>query len=239
MLEKFLACKGVLRIQICSGKNFKSREKQIWRKIKYEISTDLGSPRARRFEYDKRDFSPALTYHCSAHPGEVDEDELSTLRYTFFDHLLLDQVVVGSLGWDSGEPQSACPSLSGCIMKRCSSLCLNLKNMSSFPTRKWISPLPTSILALADLRKGRPSTKSTPRSPSISIITKSARMKESRTHTKTCSAIPLGYQTVESASCTSIVVGERAGYSSSSYITLGIMFTLAPRSHRHRSKCLT
>ena len=41
-------------------------------------------------------------------------------------------------------------------MKRSSSLCLNLKNMSSFPTRKWISPLPTSILALADLRKRSP-----------------------------------------------------------------------------------
>jgi hypothetical protein len=64
---------------------------------------------------------------------------------------------------------------------------------------------------LADLRKGRPSTRTTPRSPSMSITTKSAMMKESRTRTKMCSAIPSGYQTVESASCTSIVVGERAG----------------------------
>ena len=133
-----------------------------------------------------------FTYHCSARPGEVDEDELSTLRHTFFDRLLLDRVVVGSLGWGSGEPQSAFPSLSCCIMKRCSSLCLNIKNMSSFPTRKQISPLPTSILALADLRKGRPNTRSTPRSPSISITTKSARMKESHTRTKTCLDIPSG-----------------------------------------------
>ena len=60
VLEKFLACKGVLKIQICSGKKFKSREKQIWRKIKYEISTDLPSARARRFESGERDLSPAV-----------------------------------------------------------------------------------------------------------------------------------------------------------------------------------
>ena len=59
VLEKILACNGVLKIQICSGKKFKSREKQIWRKIKYEISTDLPSARARRFESDERDVSPA------------------------------------------------------------------------------------------------------------------------------------------------------------------------------------
>ena len=93
-------------------KNFKSREKQIWQKIKYEISTYLPSARARRFESDERDLSPALTFHCSARPGEVDEDELSTLSHTFFDRLFLDRVVVGSSGWGSGEPQSACPSLS-------------------------------------------------------------------------------------------------------------------------------
>ena len=37
-----------------------------------------------------------------------------------------------------------------------------------------------------------------------------------------------GYRMVESASCTSIVVGERVGYSSASYITLGIIVMLAP-----------
>ena len=82
--------------------NFKSREKQIWHKIKYEISTDLPSARARHFESDERDLSPAMTYHCSTCSGEVDEDELSTLRHTFFDHPLLEWVVVGSfLGEDS------------------------------------------------------------------------------------------------------------------------------------------
>ena len=60
MLEKILACKGVLKIKICSGKKFKSREKQIWWKIKYEISTDLPSARARCFESDERDLSPAV-----------------------------------------------------------------------------------------------------------------------------------------------------------------------------------
>ena len=89
MLESFLA--PFLFLQ-----KFKSREKQIWQKIKYEISTYLPSARARHFKSDKRDLSPALTYHCSARPGEVDEDELSTLRHTFFDRLLLDRVVVGS-----------------------------------------------------------------------------------------------------------------------------------------------
>ena len=60
MLEKILACNGVLKIQICNGKNFKSREKQIWHKIKYEISTDLPLARARHFESDERDLSPAV-----------------------------------------------------------------------------------------------------------------------------------------------------------------------------------
>ena len=70
-------------------------------KCKYEIRTDLPSARARHFESDKRDLSPAMTYHCSTHSGEVDEDELSTLRHTFFDHPLLEWVVIGSfLGED-------------------------------------------------------------------------------------------------------------------------------------------
>ena len=193
------------------GKISKVEKSKFVGEFKYEISTDLPSARARHFESDEWDLSPALTYHYSAHPREVDEDELSTLCHTFFNRLLLDRVVLGSSGWGSGEPQSACPSLSCCIMKHFSSLCLNLKNMSSFPMQKRISPLPTSILALADHRKGRPSTRSTPRSPSISITTKSAMMKESHIRTKTCLAIPSGYRTVESASCTSIVVGERAG----------------------------
>ena len=134
-----------------------------------------------------------LIYHCSARPGELDEDELVSLRHTIFARLLLDRVVVGSSSGASGASQIACPLSSRRFRMRCSSLCLNLKNMSSFPTRKWICPLPTSILALADLRKGRPSTRSTPRSPSMSITTKSAMMKESHTRMKMCSAIPLEY----------------------------------------------
>ena len=30
LLEKILECNGVLKFQICSGKNFKSQEKLIW-----------------------------------------------------------------------------------------------------------------------------------------------------------------------------------------------------------------
>ena len=80
-------------------KNFKSQEKQIWRKIKYEISNDLPSARARRFESDERDLSPAFGYHYSARPGELDEDELATLRHIFLAHLFLDRVVIGPSGW--------------------------------------------------------------------------------------------------------------------------------------------
>ena len=145
-------------------------------------------------------------------------------------HLLFDRVVVGLGSWDSGASQSACPSSSCWFRMRCSSLCLNLKNMFSFPTRKWISPLPTSILALEALRNGRPRMSSIPRSPSMSITTKSARMKESHTRTKMFLAIPSGYHIVESASYTHIHVGERAGYKSFSYITMGIVLTLVLRS---------
>ena len=110
VLETILACNGVLKIQIYSGKKFKSQEKQIWQKTKYEISNDLPSARARRFESDEWDLSPALIYHCSARPGEVDEDELSTLRHIFFDCLLLEWVVIGTSGWGSNETQSGLPS---------------------------------------------------------------------------------------------------------------------------------
>ena len=153
-----------------------------------------------------------IAYHWSACPGELDEAELSTFRHTFFVFFFLLDVAVRCSGWGNGAPQVACPSLSYCIRKHCSSLCFNLKNMSSLPTRKWISPLPTSILALGALKNGPPSMSSTLRSPFMSITTKLARTKESRTRTKTFSIIPLGYQIVESASCTSTDVGERAGY---------------------------
>ena len=80
----------------------KSREINKMVESKYEIHTDLPSARARRFESDERDLSPAMTYPCSTRSGEVDEDELSTLRRTFFDHPLLEWVVVGLAGRDSG-----------------------------------------------------------------------------------------------------------------------------------------
>ena len=159
----------------------------------------------------------------------IGEDELVTLRHTFFARLFLDRVVVGLGSGDSGASQSACPSSSYWFRMRCSSLCLNLKNMFSFLMRKRISPLHTAILALAALRNGRPRMSSIPRSPSISMTTKSVRTKESRTRTRRFLAIPSGYRIVESASCTHMYVGERARYKSFSYITMGIMLTLAPR----------
>ena len=92
------------------GKISKVEKSKFVGEFKYEISTDLPSAKARCFESDERDPSPALTDHCSARSGEVDEDELSTLRYTFFDRLLLVWVVVGTSSWGSGEPQSGLPS---------------------------------------------------------------------------------------------------------------------------------
>ena len=81
---------------------------------KYEICTDLPLARARHFESDERYLSPALvtTYHCLAHPGELDEDERATLRHIFFARLLFDRVVVGLGSWDSGASESACSSSS-------------------------------------------------------------------------------------------------------------------------------
>ena len=54
-----------------------------------------------------------LGYLCLACPRELDEDELATLRHIFLARLLLERVVVGLDGWDSGASQSACP-LSSC-----------------------------------------------------------------------------------------------------------------------------
>ena len=92
-----------------------------------------------------------LDYHCLARPGELDEDELATLCHIFFARLFFDRVVVGLGSWDSGASQSACPSSSYWFSLHCSFLCLNLKNMFSFPTRKRISPLPTSICGRTSL----------------------------------------------------------------------------------------
>ena len=76
----------------------------------YEIRTDLPSARARRFESDERDLFSCSVHHCSARTAELDEDELATLRHTFFDRLLFDRVIVGPSSWGSGAPQSGLPS---------------------------------------------------------------------------------------------------------------------------------
>ena len=88
----------------------KKVEKSEMVESKYEICTDLPSARACHFESDEWDLSPAFGYHCSPHPGELDEDELATLCHTLFACLFLDHVVVGPSGWGSGVPQSGIPS---------------------------------------------------------------------------------------------------------------------------------
>ena len=73
VLEKFLAWNDVLKIQICSGKNRKSQEKQndggwIW--DTYRFTFGKGSSfwvwRAGPFSF--------FGYHCYVRPGELDED---------------------------------------------------------------------------------------------------------------------------------------------------------------------
>ena len=59
VLEKFLACNDVLKIQKCSGK-IEKVEKSKMMEGEYEIRTDLPSARARRLESDERDLSPAM-----------------------------------------------------------------------------------------------------------------------------------------------------------------------------------
>ena len=59
VLEKLLARKDVLKTQICSGKIEKVEKSKIM-ESKYEIHTNLPSARARRFESDERDLSPAV-----------------------------------------------------------------------------------------------------------------------------------------------------------------------------------
>ena len=59
VLEKFLACNDVLKIQICSGK-IEKVEKSKMMEGEYEIRTDLPSARARRLVSDERDLSPVV-----------------------------------------------------------------------------------------------------------------------------------------------------------------------------------
>ena len=60
VLEKFLACMSVLKIQICSGKNRKVEKSKKMVESEFEIRTNLLSARARHFESDERYLSPAL-----------------------------------------------------------------------------------------------------------------------------------------------------------------------------------
>ena len=62
----------------------------------YEIRSDLPSARAHHLESDERDLFSCCVYHCLAHPGELDKDELVILRHTFFARLFFNCVVVGS-----------------------------------------------------------------------------------------------------------------------------------------------
>jgi len=90
-----------------------------------------------------------------ARPGELDEDELATLRRTFFARLFLDLVVVGL---DSGDVILAFSCVLGpdlmLTIEHCSFLGQNW-NFSSFPLMlKRISPTPTSMCAPTVLRNG-------------------------------------------------------------------------------------
>lgn len=154
-----------------------------------------------------------------------------------FLHIFLVFLEFGvSLGFSSGSPRIASPSLSWWIKKTCSSLPLKLKNMLSAPMRKWIFLVSMYILAFASLKNGHPRMRCIPRSPSMSRTTKFARIYEFLILTKRFSTIPSGCRMVESTSCRNIRVDERAGYCSCSNITLGMMLTLASRSQRTWSK---
>ena len=61
---KVPACKSGSKDSNIQWVKFKNREKQMLWKIKYEISTDLPSARARRFESDERDLSPSWLTIC-------------------------------------------------------------------------------------------------------------------------------------------------------------------------------
>ena len=196
---------------------------------KYEIRTDLPSARARRFESGERDLSPALLplVILSWRNGRGRTRNLTPhlLRTSFFGSCGRRPLRLGF--W--------------CIPKCWPFVILLVQDVLLFPllefkehvllsnaeanfSSSYIDPCPGGP------QDGCPRMSSIPRWPSISIITKSARMKESRTRTKTFLTIPSGYRIVESVSSTHIYVGETAGYRSFSYITMGMMLTLAPRS---------
>ena len=186
---------------------------------KYEINTNLPLARARRLKSDMHDFSLSFLPFVGSSWGTGRGRTLNLPPHLLF--LLLSFRCGGSLFWLGFWCTPECLPFT-VLLDHEAMLFLLIE------PEKHILPSDTETdFSLSDIDPclGRPSK----RSPSISITTKSARTKESRTRTKTCSVIPSSYRMVESASCTSIVVGERAGYSSALYITLGIIFTLAPQ----------
>ena len=60
MLEKFLACMGVLENSNMQWEKLKKIRKRKMMEGDYEIRTDLPSARARHLESDGRDLSPAV-----------------------------------------------------------------------------------------------------------------------------------------------------------------------------------
>ena len=60
MLEKFLACMGVLENSNMQWEKSTKIKQRKMMEGDYEICTDLPSARARRLESDERDLSPAL-----------------------------------------------------------------------------------------------------------------------------------------------------------------------------------
>src|SRR6185503_18396131 len=99
----------VLKIQICSGKNQKKlRKEKLWRVVMRYVPIYL-----RQGLVVSSLMSGTFLLLCLPLLGSswrIGEDELVTLRHTFFARLFLDRVVVGPCGGDSGASQSACPS---------------------------------------------------------------------------------------------------------------------------------
>ena len=180
-------------------------------KSKYEITTNLPLARARHLESDVQAFSP-MFLPLVGQPWRIGRSRNLDLP----SHLLcflLSFRCGGSGFWLGFWCTPECLAFAVLVYQEALLFLLLEPEKHILPSDMEIDFSLSDIdPSLADLRKGRPSTRSTPRLPSISITTKSARMKESRTRTKMCSAIPSGYRMVESASYTSIVVGERAGY---------------------------
>src|SRR6185312_12968822 len=131
---------------------------------KYEINTNLPLARVCRLKSDVHDFSPSFLPFVGLSWRTGRGRILDLPPHLLF--LLLSFRCGGSLFWLGFWCTPECLPFTVLLDHEALLFSLNLKNISSLPTRKWISPFPTSILALVDLRKGRPNTRSTPRSPS-------------------------------------------------------------------------